>query len=315
MIGYTSDDILWSPANPNFCINCDTTTVRPTLTTRYYAVATNSFNCSSIDSFTVKVVNPFTAIPLSPDATICEGERVQLDVAPKDKLIVWSPAGSLSNSNIFNPMATPLQSTNYVATLTDSLGCFSSSTTIHVIVKSKPMIDAGPDRVYPYNTTFRLTPNFSENVRVWLWAPADSLSCHNCPTPITNAVTTKTYTVTAISDSGCVSRDAITVFVECKDANLLMPNAFTPNNDNINDRYRPVVRGIKNITRFAVYNRQGQLLFEQKDFMPGKEINHSGWDGRYKGQQMPGAAYVYMVEAICDIGKPIFAKGSFILIR
>ncbi len=314
-IGYTSDPILWSPVIPNFCTTCDTTTVAPVQTTRLYATATNSFNCSSTDSAMVRIVNPFVAVPLTPTTSICRGESVQLDVNPKNKKIVWSPVEGLSGINIHNPVATPNQSTTYVATMADSSGCFSSTTSIKITVKSKPEVDAGPDKVLPYNTTFRLDPTYSSNVSSWLWTPGDSLSCNNCPTPITTALRTKTYTVTAVSDSGCVSRDNITVFVECKNANLLLPNAFTPNNDNVNDVYHPLARGIKSINRFAVFNREGQLLYELRDFVPGKMGDTRGWNGKYKGQDQPAAAYVYLIEAVCDIGQTIFSKGSFILIR
>ena len=92
-----------------------------------------------------------------------------------------------------------------------------------------------------------------------------------------------------------------------------MPGAFTPNNDNLNDYYSPITRGIRSITRFAIFNRQGQLVYEMRDFLPNKE--KVGWDGRLRGQPQTGAAYLYVVEAVCDMGQTIFSKGSFLLIR
>ena len=61
--------------------------------------------------------------------------------------------------------------------------------------------------------------------------PGDSLDCNTCPVVSGIALSTKTYSVTVTTDSGCVSQDLVTIFVECKGANLLMPSAFTPNHD------------------------------------------------------------------------------------
>ncbi|MBC7536868.1 MAG: PKD domain-containing protein [Ferruginibacter sp.] len=313
LIGYTSDQILWSSANINFCTTCDTTTLSPVVTTKYYATSTNSFNCASTDSAIVKVFNPFTANPLTPDTAFCGGGKVRLDMEPKHKVITWVPSTGLSNNTIYDPVAAPSRGTIYTATLTDSAGCFTSAANISISVKSTPTINAGPDKVYPYNTNFTFSPIYSSNTSSWLWSPADSLSCSTCPFPVGTAASTKTYSIKVVSDSGCLAQDNITIFVECKGANLLMPAAFTPNNDNLNDLYFPLTRGIKGIKRFSIYNRQGQLVFEMRDFSPNKE--RFGWDGRSHGQNQEVGAYVYFVEAVCDLGLTLFSKGSFILVR
>lgn len=314
VIGYTSDDILWTTGNANQCTTCDTTTLSPVLTTTYYATATNSFSCSSTDSTVVRVFNPFNARPLVPDTAFCGGKSTQLDVEPKGKVITWSPPAGLSNINIYNPVASPKQSTTYIATLTDSAGCYSSTANIQIRVKSIPDIDAGPDKIYPYGTQFTFSPTYSSNVNSWFWSPADSLNCATCPNPVSSATSTKTYTLKVISDSGCVAQDRITVFVECNGASLLCPKAFTPNNDGTNDLFRPITRGVKYINKFAVYNREGQLVYELRGYTPGEKSN-PGWDGKYLGQPQPPAAYVYYVEAICDLGQTITSKGNVVLIR
>ncbi|MFT3911602.1 MAG: PKD domain-containing protein [Ferruginibacter sp.] len=313
LTGYTSDDILWTPGSSNFCATCDTTTMSPTLTTKYYATVTNSFSCVSVDSALVKVFNPFTTTPLTPNESFCGGRKIPLDVEPKNKVITWSPAASLSNANIYNPVASPQQSTVYTATLIDSAGCFSSETNIRFNVNPIPLIDAGADKVYPYNAGFRIEPAHSSNIASWLWMPGDSLDCNTCPVVSGIALHTKTYSVTVTSDSGCVAQDLVTIFVECKDANLLMPRAFTPNHDRRNDYYRPITRGISYIKRFAIFNREGECIYEARNYVPNK--TNDGWDGMYKGKDQNGAAYMYFIEAVCDIGQTIFSKGSFILIR
>ena len=261
-------------------------------------------------------MEPFQATPLVPNTAICEGERgIQLNVEPAGKLVVWTPGSTLSSTNIYNPVANPVNTTTYRATLTDSAGCFNSAADIQITVNPKPTLDAGPDKILPYNTSYTLTPNFTPNVSSWLWLPNDSLSCASCPNPASIALTTRTYSVIATTANGCEARDVITIFVECKGANIFVPAAFTPNNDYRNDLIRPITRGIQVIKRFAIFNRQGQLMYEVKNREIDKESNSWGWNGKINGRDQEQGAYVYFVEAVCDIGQTIFSKGSFILLR
>ena len=116
----------------------------------------------------------------------------------------------------------------------------------------------------------------------YAWTPATQLNCTNCAAPDGIATHTQTYTVTVTSDSGCIAKDNVTVFVDCKDANLLLPAAFTPNDDKLNDYFYPLTTGVQVILRFSIYNRQGQLIFQAKNFEPNNKM--FGWDGNLKGR-------------------------------
>jgi gliding motility-associated-like protein len=56
-----------------------------------------------------------------------------------------------------------------------------------------------------------------------------------------------------------------------------------------------------------IYNRWGQLVFLCKDI-------NKGWDGRYKGQVLPGT-YVYSVEYSFKQDNPIQQKGTIVVVR
>ncbi len=313
LIAYQNDSITWSPANFVSCATCDTITVNPTQTTTFYAMSSNSFGCTAMDSALVKVYTPFTATTPSSDLYICLGETAQLDVAPPDYKIMWSPANGLSNANIYSPTASPLSTTTYTATLSDSVGCFTSSVDVIVHIKTLPTVDAGPDKFYPYNSAFTISPVYGNNIVSYLWAPGDQLNCTTCTAPSGIITQKQTYTITVTSDSGCVAKDEITIFVECKDANLLLPNAFTPNNDNLNDIYYPLTRGISTILNFSIFNREGQLIFQKKNFPPNDKSY--GWNGTFKGQRPSTAVFVYVLEALCDSGERLSKRGSLVLIR
>ncbi len=229
----------------------------PSATTQYKITATNTAGCSITDSTLVQVFPPFVASPVLGNYYICLNDHVQLNVDPPGEKILWSPATGLSNPHGYGPTASPSQTTTYTATLTDSVGCFTSTVNINVHVKGQPTVDAGPDKIYPYNTAFTINPTYRNNISSYSWNPANLLSCTTCPNPNGIATSSHTFFISVTSDSGCVAKDSVAIYVECKDANILMPTAFTPNNDNLNDYFYPLTRGIKSIVRFSIYNRFG----------------------------------------------------------
>lgn len=313
LIAFHSDSIRWSPAALVNCIRCDTISVSPAATTSFIATAFNSFGCSNADTSIVKVYSPFTATTSFTDTAICLNDALRLMAMPAGKRVVWFPATYLSSATVYNPLAKPLQSTQYQVALTDSVGCFSDTATINVGIKSLPVVDAGPSAIYPYNSLFNFQPTYSANVNSYNWSPPNLLNCTNCPIPTGRNEYSQTYTVTVTSDSGCIAKDTVTILVDCKDAYLLMPTAFSPDNNGLNDYYYPSTRGVSIIKNFIVYNRLGQLVYQAKNFSPNDK--RFGWDGRFKGEPQPNGAYVFMLEALCDAGQTLTRKGSFILLK
>ncbi len=313
MMAFHNDPITWIPSNSVPCSSCDTIVVSPAISTTYRVTATNSQQCSKSDSIKIFVHPAFSATTNKPSVEICQHEKVMLDAYPANTKITWSPATGLSDSSIHSPVASPAQTTIYNAMLTDSAGCFTDSLEVLVTVKPLPLADAGPNRSLPYYSAFSLMPVYSNDVRSYSWSPAGSLDCSSCPNPNGIASATQTFTVTVTSQNGCVSSDKVTIFVECNGANILLPTAFSPNNDNLNDFYYPITRGIKKLLRFSVYNRQGQKLYEATDIEPNQKLK--GWDGKLKGIDQPVTTYIYELLCLCDLGETIAKKGSFMLLR
>ena len=96
---------------------------------------------------------------------------------------------------------------------------------------------------------------------------------------------------------------------DTKTSVLLMPNAFSPNGDGINDIYKPK-EGYQNIKEFHayIYNRWGQKLFEWSD--PA-----TGWDGTYKGKPVKEGVYFCLVKAKGADGKTYQIKRDVNLLR
>lgn len=313
LIAFHSDTLSWSPSFSLSCATCDTVIASPTITTLYFARANNSLNCPVFDSSLFTVFQPFLAAPITSPVYVCLNDSVNINATPYGNVITWSPNTNISNINIYNPFVSPPVNTTYSAALIDSAGCFTDTTFIDVIVKTLPNVNAGPDQILPYNTMFTLSPTYGNNIVSYEWFPADSLSCSTCPITNGTALQSQQYTIKATSDSGCVSKDEINIFIECKYANILMPSAFTPNRDGKNDIFYPLTRGIKTVKRFAVYNRYGQQVFERTGFLPNNKL--SGWDGKFRGIDQTPDTYVYILETICDLGEIISRKGSFLLLK
>lgn len=81
------------------------------------------------------------------------------------------------------------------------------------------------------------------------------------------------------------------ITVSISESKLMMPNAFSPNGDGINDIYK-AKEGYKSLVEFkaAIYNRWGQKLYEWTD--PA-----GGWDGKYKGKDAAQGVYFVRVTA------------------
>lgn len=315
LIAIHSNSILWSPAANLSCTACDTSIATPPVSALYFATATNTFNCSVKDSTFIEVSVPFTTTINPSEIEICQFLNTSVIVLPKGKVVTWSPPVGLSNAGIYNPVISPTKSTVYTVLLHDSVGCVSnsSSATLKVTVKSLPTVNAGPDAVFGRGEVFSFAPVYSNNVRSYLWTPSDLLTCSTCAIPKGVNNRTQEYIIQVTSDSGCIATDSVNISIECKYANLFMPKAFTPNNDNLNDYFYPITIGVKLITRFIIYDRKGQVVFEAKNITPNNKT--IGWDGRFKGADQSIGTYVYILEAVCDLGGKLFKKDSFVLLR
>lgn len=89
---------------------------------------------------------------------------------------------------------------------------------------------------------------------------------------------------------------------------LEMPNAFSPNDDGINDRYH--VKKYQNITEFRalIFNRWGQCLYTWTDI-------DGYWDGTYKGRPVKDGVYFVRVRAKGGDGKEYDIKKDVNLLR
>ncbi len=112
--------------------------------------------------------------------------------------------------------------------------------------------------------------------------------------------------LTGISDNDCI--DTFIVYIAAEGCcQLYMPNAFSPNNDGINDVFVPVTNGHFNQYRMDIFNRWGQRIFSTN--------NITGWDGHYNNKPADIGTYYYYVVADCLAGEKLVKKGELVLVR
>ncbi len=115
------------------------------------------------------------------------------------------------------------------------------------------------------------------------------------------------YELTVTNINGQTSTHTFTVKIDKDCSTLFIPSAFTPNGDGRNDVFKAEGIGITNLS-IVVYNRLGQKLFEARN------IDQS-WDGRYKGELMPAATYLYQATYTDAKGENHIKRGQITLIR
>lgn len=129
------------------------------------------------------------------------------------------------------------------------------------------------------------------------WSPTSFMDDPNSLNPRVSPIETTTYTLT-INDGTCAAVDQVRVNVVSREEltceGLLLPNAFTPNGDNINDNL-----GISNkflieeMESFEIFNRWGGRVFFTNDI-------DGTWDGRYKNEIVQASSFVYVVNYTCE---------------
>lgn len=120
----------------------------------------------------------------------------------------------------------------------------------------------------------------------------------------------RNYLVSLIikNDIGCYDTAVHTIQL-LKSCYIAVPNAFTPNGDGLNDYLYPLNAYKADNLKFKIYNRLGQLVYQSNDWT-------QKWDGTINGEPQDAGVYVWTLQYILrDTGKPVFKKGSTILIR
>jgi len=253
----------WSPATGLSCTNCASPFATSTSNITYTVEGTSAAGCTNRDSVMVNVIQPFD-MAVDPNDSTCSGKSIRLNAMNADHY-TWSPAANLDNPNSASPLATPVADTRYQVIGYDAYHCFTDTGYVYITVLGVPSVNAGPDVQAATGTNVVLQgTSQSPALTSWTWTPPRNLSCTDCPTPTMTVSGDMSYILTVENKYGCKASDTLNVVTFCKNAQVFIPNAFSPDGDGINDLLMVRGTGIK-VRYFRIFNRWGNLIFEREE--------------------------------------------------
>ena len=199
-------------------------------------------------------------------------------------------------------------------TLTDANGCTGTTTVNNMInVFANPVADFtwGPTDATIVNPVINFS-NTSTGADNYYWDFAgigtSTLTHPSFTFPDTIA---GTYQVCLVAETinGCL--DTTCQLIEIYDEFLLyVPNAFTPDGDNINDVFNAIINGHEaEDFEMLIFNRWGELIFQSQH-------ENAGWDGTHKGLASKEDVYVWKIQAKrTSDGKKLEFVGHVSLLR
>ena len=261
-----------------------------------YIVTVTGAGCS-VGKDTI-VVSPFT-VAAGEDQIVCRGDTVQLS-AVGTGVLSWSPPNLVSDASILSPFFTGDNNNTTLVITANSNGCTVRDSVDLLFIDQPPVVITPGDTTIFVGTSAQLSITGTGTIA---WSPTAGLSCVDCANPIATPDTTTTYTLIRTNEAGCSNSNSIKITVVPPDCTPKIPNAFTPNNDTVNDGFEPIGRAIESYN-LTIYNRWGQEVFS--DTKP--------WDGQLGGKDAPCDVYIYKVNIqICDNIKTY--SGEVTLIR
>lgn len=152
--------------------------------------------------------------------------------------------------------------------------------------RERPFVDAGEDIELTLGAKIVLKPTgYFPAGSSFLWSPGTDLSCPQCPNPIVSPIAYPgIYTIRVSNGPNCMAIDSLEIKQNGVYAELI-PNAFSPNDDGINDKFGPIIYPGDKLISMEIFNRWGEKLYS------GTE----NWDGSYQGSVVDQGVYTYII--------------------
>lgn len=204
---------VWS--NPLLLNNVNIANPRayPVSTQIFTVTVTDANGCSEPDDVTVTVF-PLPLAAAGPNSRICSGNSIQIGgnpTGPPGSQYSWFPSGSLNNSSVANPIASPTSTRSYFVTVTSSQGC-KDSAKVQVIVDSLPVVKL-VEPLNPICLGDTGVIKVSNNYESYSWTPDSKILFLNQDSAVVFPEINKTYTVNVVNKRGCKASASFEVIV------------------------------------------------------------------------------------------------------
>ncbi len=280
----------------------------------YFITITDGFGCMAEAGISLNEPTPLSISLVVNEPDCFDNQEGRITVIASGGAPPYSYSlngGNYQSSNIF----TGLSKGTYQMTTLDANYC-DDKEIVWVNVPIKVNVALGDDEIINIGDTAFLNVMVDipfDSLSSIEWSGGNTIGCPNCIQQPVSPIITTAYSVTVTSVDGCTDSDDVTVIVN-KDYNLFVPNVFSPNGDQINDRlWVGAGTGIKEISSLTIFDRWGNMVFRNEHFPPNDP--DSGWDGRMKGKDLQPAVFTYQLFALTKEGGQIHKYGDLTLIR
>jgi gliding motility-associated-like protein len=272
--------------NPQTICNGDNYTINGNIyviSGTYIDTLTTIFGCDSIITTQLNV-STTNILNLGNDTVICNGQTLILDAG---NIGIWSTG---ENSQ------TILVSVTGTYSVTVSNGNCENSDTINIYIP--PDIDLGRDISLCNEKEISLSVNFLADY--YLWSNGSNSSSITIDSP-------GEYWVD-VQIGSCELSDTINIIGG--NNSIYVPNAFTPDNDNLNEIFLPIVQEGVNVYNLKIFTRWGQMIFETSEY-------NVGWNGTFEGIMCENVVYVWLItySTTCTGERILQKSGSITLIK
>jgi len=163
--------------------------------------------------------------------------------------------------------------------------------------------NAGGDKVIFEGQSVQLNGTAGgDNIISYLWTPATGLDNPNAIAPNASPKDDITYTLNVVSQTCGTAASSVFVRVYKK---ITIPNAFTPNNDGINDFWHIDALITYPSCLVLVFDRDGQKVYQSTGYP-------KPWDGTRSGSPLPAGTYYYIIDLKGNLPK---LSGWVLIVR
>ncbi|MBR9859823.1 T9SS type B sorting domain-containing protein [bacterium] len=232
--------------------------------------------------------HPQAQVYVGPDTAFCGLFEYTIKAKGEDlHSYQWSNGDSLEYTVAF-------QAGMYHVRVQDSLNC-PGGDTMQLEALEPPEIQLIPDTFTCNNASLTIAVEQNQDYQ-YLW----STGSQSHSTIITD---TGWYSL-SVSRPFCEEIDSIYVYEFCPPKpQYWIPNAFSPDLNNLNEKFRPTTVNINSYT-ISIFNRWGECIYS----------GNEGWNGIYEGKLCQAGVYVYMIEINAE-GMKRYEHGTFTLMR
>lgn len=255
--------------------------------TGVYWLQVNSGQCFYRDTIGITFYEP-PKVDLGPDTTLCDGSVLMLLAGNELSTIKWNNGSSAMQLKVSSPGQYFVEVSNNACSTRD---------TTNIKYLSPPSFTLGADKSICNGESTLLSSGLNDNYG-FLWNDGSTAKTKS-------ATQAGVYTLSVYNNCG-TTEDA--VYVNVTSCGLYVPNAFTPDNDGHNDRFKVSRTDRLLWFHMQIFNRWGQKVFESSD-------QDTGWDGTLSGQKCDAGSYNFLIQYKGNEKEPVMLKGSFVLIR